>query len=65
MNFRNPTFAVIGVSIIAALAILAASALLEGQRSAQMATYVIIAVWWIPFSILVARRGSKQPKEES
>ena len=42
MNFRNPTIAIIGVSIIAAMAILAASAAFE--EAAETFTYVIIAV---------------------
>lgn len=62
MNFRNPAFALIIVSLIAAGAILAASAWLED--TSQTVTYIIIAVWWIPFSILTAR-SSRKSKDEA
>ncbi|KAA3664518.1 MAG: hypothetical protein DWQ04_05265 [Chloroflexi bacterium] len=62
MKLKSPAFSIIIISLIAALAILVASALLE---SAQMATYIIIAVWWIPFSIFAARDTNKRSRDET
>ena len=60
MNIKNPSIQVIIVSIIAAVAILLASAAFEG--AAETLTYIIIAIWWIPYSILTMRSG-KQSEE--
>ena len=62
MNLKNPVVAMIAVSLIGALAIIIASNLLAGQESAQTATYVIIAIWWVPFSILAARAANRDSK---
>ena len=62
MNFKNRAFALIGISIIAAIAILVASFLLGDRDSSQTVTYIIIAIWWIPFSIFVSR-ASKEKKD--
>lgn len=63
MNYlKKPAIALIVVSLIAALAILAASAWLEG--SSPTITYIIIAIWWIPFSILTMR-GQKQSENDT
>ncbi len=60
MKFSKPAVPIIIISLIGALAILIASTVLKGQESAQTVTYIIIAIWWIPFSILVARGADKQ-----
>lgn len=52
---RNPVLKLLIVSISAALAIILASALLEG--AAQTLTYIIVAIWWIPYSILSIRHA--------
>lgn len=65
MNLKSPTFSIILVSLIAAGAILAASVLLDGRETAQTITYIIIAIWWIPFTILAARRIGQSPKEDA
>ena len=57
MNFRNPTVAIIVVSLIAAIGILAASAIFEG--TGQTITFIIIAIWWVAFSMLMARKNEK------
>lgn len=62
MNLKHPTIPVLAVSLIAAVAILIASTLLEGD-AAQTATYLIIAIWWIPFSVLAARNATKAKGE--
>ena len=62
--FRSQIGAIIGVSIVAALAILIASMLLAGRGStAQTVTYGIIALWWIPFSYLALRQRKNPPRE--
>ncbi len=60
MKNLSSTHKLIGVSIIAALAILAASAAFEG--SAQTITFIIIAIWWIPF-MWWSQKGSTDNKD--
>ena len=57
MNIRHPAVQLLAVSLLAALAIILASMVFEEQ--AQTLTFVIIAIWWIPFSILSVRRARK------
>ena len=62
MKFKSPAFALIGISIIAAIAILVASFLLGDRDSSQTVTYIIIAIWWVPFSIFISR-ANKEKKD--
>jgi len=48
---RRRSRLLIGVSLLFAGAMLGGSWFLEGEDS-QTITYVLIAIWWIPFSVL-------------
>lgn len=56
MNIKNPGVQLIIISLIAAAAILIASSVL-GDES-QTATFLIIAIWFVPFALLT--RGMKK-----
>ena len=58
MTQKKTTFALILVSLIAALAILLAAKF--GGESAQTVIFIIIAIWWVPFSFLAVRNSGKQ-----
>ena len=57
----------IGTSLFFAGAMIVTSWLLRGSEHAQTATYVLIAVWWIPFSLLTgaACRSAEDVERES
>ncbi|MEM7132039.1 MAG: hypothetical protein AAF702_37360 [Chloroflexota bacterium] len=59
MNHKRTVVAMIGLSLIFALAIVTTSALLKGHESADSATWILIAIWWVPFSFLVAQSAKK------
>ncbi|MBV7330408.1 hypothetical protein KFU94_19600 [Chloroflexi bacterium TSY] len=64
MKFKSPVVSMIIISLIGALAILVASKLLAGHESAQTVTWIIIAIWWVPFSIIAVRANDEQSKDE-
>lgn len=70
MNAKKATIWMILVSLFFAGAIVVASYLLKDSFYADSVTYGLIAVWWIPFSILGVssvrsrRRDSPQPADQ-
>ena len=62
MNFKSPAVLLIIVSLVAAAAILVSSAFL-GEKS-DVAMFIIIAIWWIPFSILAVHGKNEKSKDE-
>ena len=63
MNLKNPVVAIIAVSLICAAAIVVASALLQGRESADTVTWILVAIWWVPFSLLMARAAKNVRNE--
>ena len=60
MNSKKASLSLIIISLVAAAAIIVSSYLLEGSDSSQTVTFLIIAVWFIPFTWLAARAGNKK-----
>lgn len=50
---RRRSALLLGISLFFAGAMIATSWLLEGEGS-QKAVFLLIALWWIPFSVLTA-----------
>ena len=59
MKPSNPALQLILVSLFFAAAILVASYLMKGTEYGDTATYVLIAIWFIPFSYLCAATQRK------
>ena len=61
MSTRTRGLLLITISLVAAAAMLGVAALLDGADSAQTVTFVIIAIWFVPFLWLSngARKGAK------
>lgn len=53
MTENRRTLAILAISLLAALAMIAASAIFE---AGDTVTFLIVAIWWVPFSFLVVRR---------
>jgi len=52
MNPKRAAFFNIVISIIFAVAIILSSHLLKDSEHSQTVLYLLIAMWWIPFSLL-------------
>lgn len=55
MNQKKAALVNIGISILFAAAIIVSAFLLKGTQYQQTVTWLLIAVWWIPFSWLGGR----------
>ena len=64
MSSKKATLYLIIVSLIAAAAMMLSSALLDGADSAQTVMFLIIAVWFVPFSWLAQRAAKKKASGE-
>ena len=65
MNPNKASLYLILVSLVAATAIIVWSYLLDGADSSQTIMFLIIAVWFVPFTWLTARAGHKKPESEN
>lgn len=63
MNFKNPSVQLILVSLIAAGAILVTSAIFT--EASQTVTFIIIAVWWVFFTLYIRRANNKSDDDRS
>ncbi|WP_342305087.1 hypothetical protein [Methanolobus sp. ZRKC5] len=61
MHPKKAAFLNIGISIIFVIAIIISDHIFEGTQHEQMALYLLIALWWIPFS-LISVAGTKGVK---
>ncbi|MBP1908514.1 hypothetical protein [Methanolobus bombayensis] len=52
MNSKKAVFLDIAISVFFALAIIISDFLLEGTQYGQIAMYILIAMWFIPFVYL-------------
>ena len=64
MNRKKATALNYGISIIFAAAMLTTSYLLKGSEHAQTATHLLIALWFIPFTLLSRVSAKALAKEE-
>ncbi len=64
MKAKKSSRSLIVISLIAAGAILLSSYLLADSDFSQTVTFLIIAVWFIPFTILSGRIASHKSKNE-
>lgn len=55
MSPKRPTLSIIIVSLIFAIAILVSSYLFADTGYADTITYILIAIWFVPFAYLVAQ----------
>lgn len=61
MNPKKTALLIIATSIFFAVAIIFSDFLLEGSQYNQTVMYLLIALWWVPFSFLTTScRESKQ-----
>ncbi|MGB1250005.1 MAG: hypothetical protein ACPG8W_05185 [Candidatus Promineifilaceae bacterium] len=60
MTPKNTSFALILISLVAAVSMLVVSYVLDGEGSTEMINYIIIALWFIPFSTLSARAAKER-----
>lgn len=65
MSPRKASITLIVISILAAGAILFSSFLMAGSESSQMVTFLIIAVWFVPFWRLTQLARNKKPDAEN
>ena len=52
MNLKKATYLNIGISILFAIAMVLSSYFLDGSDYEQTVTYLLIALWFIPFAFL-------------
>ena len=55
MRPKRTVLALIGISLFFAFAILVSDRMLQGSPHNQTAMYLLIALWWIPFSYLTVK----------
>lgn len=58
MKQRKSAKQTIGISLLFAAAILAGSYFFKDSDNALTWTFVLIGLWWIPFTILTSESGS-------
>jgi|GEM_PF-3577669 len=54
---------IIGVSLFFAGAMLVSSWLMRGMEMGQTGTYVLLAIWWVPYSVLLAASPCRERSE--
>ena len=65
MNPKQAATLLIIISLIAAAAIMLSSYLLDGRDTSQTVMFLIIAVWFVPFTWLSARAAGKKSGDNS
>lgn len=60
MNEKKRAGLLIGISIVFAITMMISSSLIEDSGTSQTVTNILIAIWWIPFSFLVAGVSRKR-----
>lgn len=60
MNEKKRASLLIGISIVFAIAMMVSSSLIEDGGTSQTVTYILLAIWWIPFSFLSAAAGKRR-----
>jgi len=60
MNSKKASLYLIIVSLVAAAGIMFSSFLLDGADSSQTVMFLIIAVWFVPFTWLASRAADKK-----
>ena len=65
MKLSKRGVALFAFSLLAGAAILLSAALIDARETSQTVTFVIIAIWFIPFSYLSARKARKGDKDET
>ena len=65
MNPKKAATLLIIISLIAAAAIMFSSCFLDGRDTSQTVMFLIIAVWFVPFTWLSARAAGKKSGDNS
>ena len=64
MNPKKAAFLIILISLLFAAAIILSSMYIDDKGSAQTVTFLLIGLWWIPFSYLAAAAGKRSLKSD-